>query len=105
MRLFFIISFILSSVVSFVYSAMGFWGKNIILDPSYIKASNEEKEYMNIKGYRIQGAIIFLFLGSISLVNVLRIFLHRSCFTYIGLALLIIGAIYVIVSHHALKKK
>ena len=105
MRLFFILSFLFAAVFSFGYSIMGFCGKDIILDPSYTKASDEEKASMDIKSYRTQGSIIFLFLGSIALSNLLRVLLKRVYFTYIGQGLLIVGIIYAIISHYNLKKK
>lgn len=105
MRLFFMLSFLLATVVSFCYSIMGFCGKDVILDPTYTKASDEEKACMDKKAYRTQGTIIFLFLSSITLSNLLRLFLKKAYFTYIGLGLLIVGIIYAIISHYTLKRR
>ena len=103
---YFILSFmIFISVVSLILSILGFLGKDIILDNTYLKASKEEQERLNKKSYRIQGAIILLFLFFITLLNFLRTLLHISWLAYVIIAVLIIGIVYGIVSHYTLKKQ
>ena len=93
------------TVTSLFLSILAFVGKDIILDDAYIKASEEEKAAMDKKAYRIQAAIIFLFIAVISACNALRSLLHLPIFTYLSLALGIVGLIYAIVSHYKIKKK
>ena len=88
-----------------IFSVLAFQGKDIILDDTYIKASEEERSTMNKKAYRIQGAIIFLFISAISACNALRAITHIPLFTYLAGALGIVGIIYAIVSHYKIKKK
>ena len=69
---FYLIGLIFMAVISLLFSILAFAGKDIILDDAYIKASKEERERMDKKAYRLQGAIIFLFIFIITLFNLLR---------------------------------
>ena len=91
------------SLMSFVFSLQAFMGKDIILDPRYTKASEEEREKMDKKAYRLQSAVIFLCVGAATLCNALRAITQLPLFTYLALAALIIGAVYAVVSHRAMK--
>lgn len=100
-----LIFLIFLTVVSLIFSVLAFQGKDIILDDTYIKASEEERSTMNKKAYRIQGAIIFLFISAISACNALRAITHIPLFTYLAATFGIIGIVYAIVSHYKIKKK
>ena len=100
-----IIGLIVMAVVSLIFSVLGFMGKDMILDNAYIKASEEEREKMDKKAYRLQGSIIFLFLFAITLCNILRAVLHIASFTYAAFVIAIIGIAYAFISHYKLKKK
>ena len=100
-----LIFLIFLTVVSLVFSILAFLGKDIILDDAYIKASEEERKNMNKKAYRMQSAIIFLFLAVISACNALRAILNMPLFTYLAGVFGIVGIIYAIVSHYKIKKK
>ena len=100
-----LIFLIFLTVVSLIFSVLAFQGKDIILDDTYIKASKEERNTMNKKAYRIQGAIVFLFIAVISACNALRAITHIPLFTYLAVAFAIIGIVYGIVSHYKIKKK
>ena len=93
------------TVTSLIFAILAFSGKDIILDDTYIKASKEERNTMNKKAYRIQGAIVFLFIAVISACNALRAITHIPLFTYLAAAFAIIGIVYGIVSHYKIKKK
>ena len=93
------------TVTSLIFAILAFSGKDIILDDTYYKASEEERNTMDKKAYRIQGAIIFLFLAVISAFNALRAFTGIPLFTYLAAAFGIIGIVYAIVSHYRIKKK
>ena len=93
------------TVTSLVFSILAFSGKNIILDDAYLKASEEEKAAMDKNAYRIQTAVIFLFIAVISACNALRAIMHMPLFTYFAGTFGIIGIIYAIVSHYKIKKK
>ena len=49
-----LIFLIFLTVVSLIFSVLAFSGKDIILDDTYIKASEEERNTMNKKAYRIE---------------------------------------------------
>ncbi|MBO5778064.1 MAG: DUF3784 domain-containing protein [Clostridia bacterium] len=100
-----LVGLIFMMTVSLVFSFLAFMGKPIILDNAYTKASKEEQEKMDKKAYRLQSAIIFLFIGLVSLSNVLRIVLQIAWFTYVGLGLGAIGIVYAIISHYTIKNK
>ena len=104
MGIFYLIGLILMAVVSLIFSLLAFMGKDIILDDAYIRASKEEREKMDKSAYRLQGAIIFLFLFVITLCNILRAVLHLAWFTYIAIATGVIAIVYAIISHYAIKK-
>lgn len=93
------------TITSLVFSLQAFAGKDVILDDAYLKASEEERKGMDRKAYRLQAAIIFLFLAAISLCNLLRAVLHMAVFTYLAAAFAVAGILYAIVSHYALRKK
>ena len=100
-----LIFLIFLTITSLIFSVLAFSGKNIILDDTYIKASEEERNTMNKKAYRLQAAIIFLFVAVISACNALRAIIDMPLFTYLAGAFVIIGIIYGIASHYAIKKK
>lgn len=99
------IGLILATVISLVFSILGFTGNNVILDDAYIKASKEEREKMDKKAYRLQGAIVFLALFAMNFFHLIRIYTHIEFFTYISFAIGAIVIIYAIISHYAIKKK
>lgn len=103
--MFFLLFLIFATIVSLIFSVLAFSGKDIILDDAYIKASEEERKTMDKKAYRIQAAIVFLFLAAISACNALRAILHEPMLTYIAGGIAIIGIIYAIISHYKIKKK
>jgi len=104
MGIFHLIVLVFLTIGSLIFSILGFIGKDIILDDAYIKASKEEREKMDKKAYRLQGAIIFLFLFAITLCNLLRAILHLAWFTYVAFAIAAIGIVYAIISHYKIKK-
>ena len=93
------------TVTSLVFSILAFSGKDIILDDAYLKASEEEKAAMDKNAYRIQAAVVFLFIAVISACNALRAIMHMPLFTYLAGVLGIVGITYAIVSHYKIKKK
>ncbi len=93
------------TIVSLIFSILCFSGKDIILDDAYLKASEEERKSMDKDAYRLQSAIVFLFIFAVSLLNLLRSVLHFKIFTYIASVLGVIGIIYAIISHYSIKKK
>ena len=93
------------TVTSLVLAILAFLGKDIILDDAYIKASEQERKAMNKKAYRVQGAIIFLFIAIVSAFNALRAIIHIPLFTYLAASFGVIGIVYAIVSHYKIKKK
>ncbi len=100
-----IIFLIILTIASLLFSLLAFMGKDIILDDAYIKASKAERETMDKKAYRLQAAVIFLFLAIVSLCNALRAILHIAWLTYLAFGFMVIGIIYAIASHYEIKKK
>lgn len=100
-----LIFLIFLTITSLIFSSFAFSGKNIILDDAYIKASKEERKTMDKKAYRVQSAIIFLFIAIISACNALCAIMHMPLFAYLAGALGIVGIIYAIISHYKIKKK
>ncbi len=103
MRYLYPIGLVLVTIISLIFSLMGFMGKDVILDDAYIKASKEEREKMNKKAYRLQGAFIFLFIFIATACSLLRYLTAIPLFSYIGIAVAIIAIIYAIISHYAIK--
>ena len=93
------------TLMSLVLSILAFLGYDIILDDTYIKASEEERKAMDKNAYRIQAAVIFICIAIMSACNALRGLLHMPLLTYLACAVCIGGAIYAIISHYELKKK
>ena len=91
--------------VSLIFSILAFSGRDIILDDAYLKATEEDKRTMDKKAYRLQSAVIFLFIAVISLCNALRAVLHLPFFTYLAAVFGVIGIVFAIVSHYKIKKK
>ena len=102
---FYLIGLVAGAVITLVFSVLGFMGKDMILDNAYIQASEEEREKMDKKAYRLQGSIIFLFLFAITLCNILRAVLHIASFTYAAWVIAAAGIAYAVISHYKLKKK
>lgn len=105
MSIFYLSALLFVTVASLVFSLLGFAGKNIILDDAYLKASKEERETMDKNAYRIQGAIIFLFIFAVTLCNLLRAVLHLPWLTYAAAAIGVVGIVYTVISHYSIKKK
>lgn len=72
MDIFILIALVFLAVISLIFSIPGFAGKGVILDDVYIKATREEREDMDKNAYCLQSAIIFLFIFSVTLCNLLR---------------------------------
>ena len=98
------IGLVLGTIASLIFSVMGFMGKDVILDDTYIKASKEDREKMNKKAYRLQGAVFFLLIFTATACNLLRYLTAIPWFSYIGIAVALIAIIYGIISHYAIKK-
>lgn len=105
MGVLYLVGLLVIAVASLILSVLGYLGKNIILDDAYIKASEEEREKMDKKAYRLQGSIIFLFLFFITICSILRAVLHIEWFAYAAFVIAAIGIAYTLISHYKLKKK
>ena len=99
------IGLILIAVISFVYTLLGFLGKDIILDDIYLKAPKEKQDQMDKKAFCLQGTLIFLFIFIATLCGLLRTLTNMPWFTYLAYAFAAIGLVYTVVSHYMLKMK
>lgn len=92
------------AVFSLILSIQAFLGKDVILNNTYRKASEEERKNMNKKAYSVQSAVVFLFIFIISLLNTIRAFVNVPWLTYATAAAFVVLVIYYFVSNHKLKK-
>ena len=92
------------AVFSLILSIQAFLGKDVILNNTYRKASEEERKNMNKKAYSVQSAVIFLFIFIISLLNTIRAFVNVPWLTYATAAAFVVLVVYFFVSNHKLKK-
>ena len=99
------IGLVLGTIISLIFSLMGFMGKDVILDDTYIKASKEEREKMDKNAYRLQGSVFFLFIFVATACNLLRYLTAIPLFSYIGIVAMLIAVIHFIISHYAIKKR
>ena len=100
MDIFYLIGLIFITVVSLIFSLLGFMGKDMILDDAYIKASEEEREKMDKKAYRLQGAIIFLFIFALGLI----LAAHFLQFDYGVYGVLMVLAFFLFQKYECVKK-
>ncbi len=98
-----LIGLILTMIGCFVFSLLGFLGKNVIVDDFYIKASKEKQAKMNKTAYRIQGSIVFLLFALSMLCNLLRALTTLPLFTYLAVIIAASDMVYLTVSHFTLK--
>lgn len=91
--------------VSYIFALLGLLGIGIIIDDNYVFASKEKRENMDKKAYYLQSAIIFLCLGTMFLLYIIRLLTGIVYFTYAAFMVCFAALIYAIVSHYAIKKK
>ena len=99
-----ILHFILAAV-GYIFSLQAFLGKDSILSNIYVQASEEEKAQMDKKDFSLQSGIIFLCLGTVTLLRALSIILQLPWLSYVTIVIFVAGATYAILSERALKKK
>ena len=98
-----ILHFILAAV-SYVFSLLALFGKEFVLSNIYVQASEEEKAQMDKKDFSLQSAIIFLCLGTVTLLRALSVLLQLPWLTYVTIVIFVAGVTYAILSERALKK-
>ena len=91
-------------VVSYILSLLGFVRKGIIIDDNYVFSSKEKRQNMNKNAYYLQSAIIFLCIGSMFLLHILRRVTDVVYLTYLAFIVGFATAVYAIASHYAIKK-
>lgn len=92
-------------VVSYIFALLGFLGIGIIIDDNYVFASKEKRKAMNKKAYYLQSGIIFLCLGTMFLLYMLRLATGIVYFKYAAYMVCFAAMIYAIVSHYAIKRR
>ncbi len=91
------------TVCGFILSFFAFFGKkDVILNKTYMQASEEERKQMDIKAYRKQTAIFFFLMAIVSLLNTLMYVFQIAFLRYISFVVLIIAGVYYIVSNRKL---
>ena len=105
MRYLYPIGLVLGTIVSLIFSVMGFMGKDVILDDTYTKASKEDREKMDKNAYRLQSSVFFLLIFVSTVCNLLRYLTAIPLFSYIGIVAVLIAVIHFIISHYAIKKR
>lgn len=91
-------------IISYIFALLGFLGIGIIIDDNYVFASKEKRKAMNKKSYYLQSGIIFLCLGTMFLLYLLRLVTGIVYFKYAALIVCMTAMIYAILSHYAIKK-
>lgn len=91
-------------IISYIFALLGFLGIGIIIDDNYVFASKEKRKAMDKKVYHLQSAIIFLCLGTMFLLYLLRLITGIVYFKYAALIVCMTAMIYAILSHYAIKK-
>lgn len=93
------------AVASYVLALLGFLGIGVILDDHYVFASKEKRAQMDRKAYQLQSAIIFLCLGTMFLLNLIRLLTGIRFFTYAAYGVCAGAVVYTIVSHYVIKRR
>ena len=92
-------------IISYIFALLGFLGTGIIIDDNYVFASKEKRKAMDKKAYHLQSAIIFLCLGTMFLLYMLRLATGIVYFKYAAYMVCLAAMLYAIVSHYAIKRR
>lgn len=96
---------LLVSAGMFVISFFSYQEKGYLLNNAYLFASKEERLTMNKKPHYRQTAIVFCLLGIIFLLNAINAVLKQSWLFTIMIFLVVVTAIYAIVSSVKIESK
>ena len=86
------------SILSFTASIFQLREKGILLNNTYIYASDEERRKMNKKLYYRQSRIIFLFVGFIFLINGIEIIIKSGWLFYAVMLTAVAVIVYAVLS-------
>ena len=93
------------TIAAYALSLLGFLGKGIIIDDHYVFSTREKRKDMDKEAYYLQSGILFLCLGTMFLVYLLRLITGIRYFTYIALFFTFVAMVYAIISHYRIKKQ
>lgn len=92
------------AILCFVFSYLQFCEKGFLFNNAYIYASEKERENMDKKPHYRQSGIVFSMIGIIFLLNAVEMMMETGWLFYLILAIVIIAAVYAIVSSIMIEK-
>ncbi len=92
-----ILCFLLAGI-SLICSILGFAKKGVCLNNSYLFASREERETMDLEPYYRQSGIVFCFVSLAFFFIGLYAFVRAPWMVGVAIGLAVLGVIYAIVS-------
>ena len=95
----------LISAIAFLMSIRSFLEKGFLFHNAYLYASKQERERMDKKPYYRQSAVIFFLIGVAFLLNGLSALLKADWIFSVVAVVLVLAAIYAIVSSIAIAKR
>lgn len=93
------------SIICFVISYLQFNEKGFLFNNAYIYASKQERKNMDKKPHYKQSGIVFLFIGTIFLINAVDIILQTGWLFYLVICIEIIAIVFAIVSSVIIEKR
>ena len=92
------------TITAYTLSLLGFLGKGIIIDDNYVFSSKEKRQRMNKTAYQLQSAMVFLGIGTMFLLYLLRLLTDIVLLYYVAIIIGSITMVYAIISHYIIKK-
>ena len=93
-----IIICLVMAAVFYIAAYFQFKEKGILLNNAYLYASAEERNSMDKKPYYRQSGIVFSFIGTIFVLNILQVVTGSGLVVYFIIAMSVITLIYAIAS-------
>ena len=93
------------ALAAFVLSVLSFLRKGILLNNAWLYASKKEREAMDTAPYYRQSAVVFALIGIVFLLNGFAALLEAAWLSCSATAVIVIAAVYAVVSHKAIQKK
>ena len=93
------------AVVAFALSICAFNEKGLLLNNAYLHATEKEREAMDKRPYYRQLAVVFLLISVVFVLNGFDAVLQFELLSYIAITVVIITAIYAILSSVLIEKR
>lgn len=92
------------AIACFVLGCLQLNEKGVLLNNSYLHASNSEREAMNKKPYYRQSGFLFLMLGVVFLLDGAEMVLKTGRLYYLAMAVTAVTVMYAVISSFAIEK-